>query len=193
MSSDQPPDPQWKRISRFRPDEMDIDALLVLLKNPEWQVRFNAVRELRFQPDARALDALLAMFQHEKHTSVRHMVALALGAFHEAGIEVPLFNNLANANPVEIAIKRLKELKVKVTRQADYILLMIPHDLKAASLIEVGVLLAQLTDNTFPEQYSPLDDHVPSAVLPDLSKPVIEYADSYVEGMKFRVYKKPRL
>jgi hypothetical protein len=163
------------------------------MKHPEWEVRFNAVRELRFQPDVRALDALLTMFQHEQHASVRHMVMLALSAFHEASIEVPMFAKLNMLNPEtrrELAIKRLKELKVEVTQRENYVLLMIPHELRAYSLLEIGVLMAQLTEAPFPDDYSPLDDHVPSSVLPHRSHSSMGFVDSYPGGMKFRVYRK---
>jgi|SRR5690606_18525182 hypothetical protein len=186
-------DPRWYAISRFLPDAVDIETLLKLLQHPDWQVRFNAARVLRYEPDSRALDDLLKLFKREKNSSVRHMVALALGALHESGVDVPLFADLNNPTAEtrrDLAIKRLKELKVQVTTsQDDYILLMIPHKLLAESFIEVGFLMAQLAEISFPENYAPIAENVPSAVLPVWSSPAIEYVDSYPHGMKFRVYR----
>ena len=120
------------------------------------------------------------------------MVALALGALHEAGVDVPLFADLKD--PTEetrrnLAIKRLKELKVGVWTDNDGdIGLMIPHELIAECYIEIGILMAQLTDFSFPEDYAPIADSVPSAVLPAWSRSAIRYPDSHPHGMKFRVY-----
>ncbi|HRE47544.1 MAG TPA: HEAT repeat domain-containing protein [Aggregatilineales bacterium] len=187
-------DPQWRTISRFQPDEVDTETLLRLLKHDDWQVRFNAARVLRFNPDARALDELLKLFKREKHGAVRHMVALALGALHEAGVEVPLFADLHNP-AVEtrrnLAIKRLKELKVSVSvEHEDYIQLMIPHKLAAECFIEVGFLMAQLTEASFPDAYAPIAESVPSSVLPVWSDPIVEFVESYPHGMKFRIYRR---
>lgn len=188
-------DPRWRIISRFQPNAVDIKTLLKLLNHAEWQVRFNAARALRFDPDARALDTLLKLFRDEKHDSVRHMVALALGALHEAGVDVPLFAELKNPTAEtrrNLAIKRLQELKVSVsTDHEGYVQLMIPHELAAPSFIEVGFLLAQLTDVAFPDHYAPLDDNKPSSVLPLWSNAAVKFVESYLHGMKFRVYRNP--
>jgi hypothetical protein len=185
-------DPQWHTISRFQPDKVDIETLLSLLEHEDWQVRFNAARALRFDPDARALDDLLKLFKRENHDAVRHMVALALGALHEGGVEVSLFadlNHPAAETRRNLAIKRLKELKVNVsTTHKDYIQLMIPHGLGSASFIEVGFLMAQLTQASFPDNYAPIADSVLSSVLPVRSNPVVQFVESYPHGMKFRVY-----
>jgi hypothetical protein len=185
-------DPQWHTISRFQPDEVDIETLFRLLKHEDWQVRFNAARVLRFSPDARALDDLLTLFKREKHASVRHMVALALGTLHEAGVEVPLFAELNNPTAEtrsDLAVKRLKELKISVSADhEDYIQLMIPHKLVAECFIEVGFLMAQLTEASFPDDYAPIAESVPSSVLPVWSNPAVEFVESYPHGMKFRVY-----
>lgn len=186
-------DPQWYTISRFQPDEVDIETLLRLLKHDDWQVRFNAARALRFNPDAQALNDLLKLFKREKHSAVRHMVALALGALHEAGVEVPLFADLNNPTAEtrrDLAIKRLKELKVSVsTNHEDYIQLMIPHKLVAECFIEIGFLMAQLTEASFPDDYAPIAESVPSSVLPVWSNPAVKFVESYPHGMKFRVYR----
>jgi hypothetical protein len=189
-------DPQWHTISRFQPDEADIEVLLRLLKHEDWQVRFNAARALRFAPDARALDELLKLFKREKHDAVRHMVALALGVLHEAGVEVPLFADLNNPTAetrFNLAVKRLKELKISVSADhEDYIQLMIPHKLMAECFIEVGLLMAQLTEEPFPENYAPIAESVPSSVLPVSSNPAVKFVESYPHGMKFRVYRRTR-
>lgn len=189
-------DPRWHTISRFQPDEVDIETLLKLLKHPDWQVRFNAAREIRFRPNAQALPDLLTLFREEKNSSVRHMVGLALGALHESGVEVPLFTALKNPTPNtrrDIAIKRLRELKVTVsTQHKDYDHLMIPHDLSGDSFIEVGFLMAQLVEIPFPDHYAPMTDRVSSAVLPQWSSPVIKFVESYPGGMKFRIYRRPK-
>lgn len=188
-------DPRWHTISRFQPNEVELDTLLKLLNHVEWQVRFNAARALRFDPDARALDSLLNLFQHEKEPNVRRMVARALGALHEAGVEVPLFADLKNLTAEtrrNLALERLKELKVSVSAEhKDYIQLMIPHKLAAACFIEVGFLMAQLTDVAFPEHYAPLDDNELSSVLPVWSNAAVQFVESYPHGMKFRVYLYP--
>lgn len=187
-------DPQWHVISRFQPDEADIETLLRLLNHDDWQVRFNAARALRFSPDARALDELLKLFKREKHAAVRHMVALALGALHESGVDVPLFadlNNPTEATRRTLAIKRLKELKVRVAADhEDYVELLIPHQLVAECFIEIGFLMAQLTETAFPDGSAPIADSVPSAVLPVGSHPAVRFVESYPHGMKFRVYRK---
>lgn len=186
-------DPQWHTISRFLPEEVDIDTLLELLKHKDWEVRWNAARAIQCDPDERALKELLRMFKREKNAAVRHVVALALGALHESGVDVPLFADLKD--PTEetrrnLAIKRLKELKAKVAGETDdYISFNIPHDLDAECYIEIGILLAQLTPFSFPEDYAPVADSVPSAVLPNWSQSAIEYPDSHPHGMKFRVYR----
>jgi hypothetical protein len=186
-------DPSWRTISRFQPNEVDTETLLRLLKHDDWQVRFNAAWALRFNPDARALDELLKLFKREKHSAVRHMVALALGALHESGVDVPLFADLKD--PTEetrrnLAIKRLKELKVSVSADhEDYIQLMIPHKLVAECFIEVGFLMAQLTEALFPDDYTPIAESVPSSVLPVWSNPAVKFVESYPHGMKFRVYR----
>lgn len=189
-------DPRWRTISRFQPDEVDIETLLKLLKHDEWQVRFNAAREIRFNPDARALPDLLTLFQEEKNSSVRYMVGLALGALHESGVEVPLFTALKNPTPNtrrDIAIKRLRELKVTVsTRHKDYDQLMIPHNLSGDCSIEVGFLIAQLVEIPFPDHHAPISDRIPSAVLPQWSSPVVRFVESYPSGMKFRIYRRPK-
>lgn len=189
-------DPRWHTISRNAPDKVDIETLLTLLKHKDWEVRWNAARMLRAEPDARALDDLLKLFKREKNEAVRHMVALALGALHESGVDVPLFADLKD--PTEetrrnLAIKRLKELKVNVDTKThkDHAVLMIPHKLDPECFIEIGILMAQLTDFSFPEDYAPVADSVPSAVLPELSRSAFEYPDSYPHGMKFRVYYHP--
>jgi hypothetical protein len=188
-------DPQWHKISRFLPEKADIDTLLQLLKHKDWAVRWNAARAVQCEPDARALKELLRMFKREKNAAVRHMVALALGALHESGVDVPLFTDLKD--PTEetrrnLAIKRLKELKVKVAGETDeHISLLIPHNLDAECYIEIGILIAQLTAFSFPEDYAPIADSVPSAVLPQWPRSAIEYPDSYPHGMKFRIYHQP--
>lgn len=189
-------DSRWYTISRFLPDDIDIEPLLKLLKHTDWQVRLNAARVIRFQPDARTLDDLLALFKREKHSAVKHMVALALGALHESGVEVPLFADLKNPTVEtrrDLALKRLKELNVDVsTKHDEYDQLMIPHKLVSACFIEIGFLIAQLADFSFPEHYAPLADNVPSTVLPMWSNPSIEFVESYPHGMKFRIYRQPR-
>jgi hypothetical protein len=186
-------DPQWHTISRFQPDEVNIETLLRLLNHDDWQVRFNAARALRLSPDARALDDLLKLFKREKHASVRHMVALALGTLHESGVDVPLFADLNNPTAEtrrDLAIKRLKELKVSVSvEHEDYIQLLIPHKLVAECFIEVGFLMAQLTEASFPDDYAPIAESVPSSVLPVWSNPAVKFVESYPHGMKFRVYR----
>lgn len=192
MSDETELDPSWFVISRFHSEEVNFETLLKLLKHPRWEVRLNAAREIRFQPDERALDDLLSMFKSEKHGAVRHMVALALGALHEAGIPVPLFNDLKNPTAEmrkEIAIQRLKELKVKVQINKDHYQLMIPHKLDSPAFIEIGYLMAQLVDTPFPEAFSALADLVPSAVLAEWSNPSVQFVDSYPHGMKFRIYR----
>jgi hypothetical protein len=39
-------DPRWHTISRLQPEAADLKTLLGLLKHDDWQVRFNAAREL---------------------------------------------------------------------------------------------------------------------------------------------------
>lgn len=189
-------DPRWHTISRFQPDAVDLKTLLGLLKHDDWQVRFNAARELRFSPDARALDDLLKLYASEKHASVRHMVSLALGALHESGVEVPLFAGVNNADDEtrrNLVIKRLKELRIKVTTEhEEFIQLMIPHELAKECFIEVGFLMAQLTEEAFPGHYAPIAQSVPSSVLPAWPNPNVKYVDSYPDGMKFRIYRKQR-
>ena len=186
-------DPQWYTISRFVPEEVDIETLLTLLKHKAWEVRWNAARAIQCEPDERALKALLGMFKREKNAAVRHVVALALSALHESGVEVPLFADIKDPTGEtrrNLAINRLKELKVRVAGETDeYISLNIPHNLDAECYIEIGILMAQLTAFSFPEDYAPVADSVPSAVLPDWSKSAIEYPDSHPHGMKFRVYR----
>lgn len=186
-------DPQWHMISRFQTDEVDIETVLRLLNHDDWQVRFNAARVLRFNPDAQALNELLKLFKREKQAAVRHMVALALGALHEAGVEVPLFATLNNPTVEtrrDLAIKRLKELKVSVsTNHEDYIQLMIPHKLATECFIEIGFLMAQLTEASFPDDYAPIAESAPSSVLPVWSNPAVKFVESYPHGMKFRVYR----
>ncbi|MEZ4666594.1 MAG: HEAT repeat domain-containing protein [Anaerolineae bacterium] len=186
-------DPSWRTISRFQPNEVDTETLLRLLNHDDWQVRFNAARMLRFNPDAQALNELLKLFKREKHSAVRHMVALALGALHEAGVEVPLFADLNNPTAEtrrDLAIKRLKELKVSVSvEHEDYIQLLIPHKLVAECFIEIGFLMAQLTEASFPDDYAPIAESVPSSVLPVWSNPAVKFVESYPHGMKFRVYR----
>lgn len=185
-------DPRWHTISRNAPDKVDIETLLTLLNHKDWQVRFNAARMLRAEPDARALDDLLKLFKREKNEAVRHMVALALGALHESGVDVPLFADLNDPREEtrrNLAIKRLKELKVGVyVHKDEYISLTIPHNLSAECFIEIGFLMSQLTTVAFPENYAPLADSIPSSVLPQLSRPTITYSDTHSFGMKFRVF-----
>jgi hypothetical protein len=185
-------DSGWYTISRFQPDPVDIDRLLLLLKHDDWQVRFNAARAFRLEPDARALKDLLKMLKREKHGAVRHMVALALGALHESGVDVLPFagvNDPTVETRRDLAIKRLKELKVRVsTHDEAYIMLMIPHKLIAECFIEIGYLMAQLAADTFPEDFAPIAESVPSSVLPVWSKSAIEYVDSTPHEMKFRIY-----
>jgi hypothetical protein len=104
-----------------------------------------------------------------------------------------MFASLKHLNPEtrrELAIKRLQELRVEVYPKENYVQIMIPHKLQSVGLIEIGILMAQLTDIPFPEQYAPLEDAVPSAVLPHRSKPAIKFVESYPHGMKFRIYRK---
>lgn len=192
MSDDNELDQRWYVISRLRPEQVDLETLLALLKHPRWEVRWNAAREIQFQPDERALDDLLFLFKTEMDSTVRHMVALALGALYEAGVDVPVFSDLKNATAEtrkEIAIQRLKELKVKVQVNKDHYQLMIPHKLDSPACIEVGFLMAQLVDTLFPEAFSPLADLVPSAVLAEWSNPSVQFVESYPHGMKFRIYR----
>jgi hypothetical protein len=175
MSDEAELDSSWYKISRLQPPEVDVETLLPLLKHKRWEVRFNAVRELR-----------------EKQEAVRHMLALTLSAYHEAGMEVPLFADARNPTEEtrrQLVIKRLKELKCQVygNNQGD-LQVLVPHKLDTPHCVEVGFLMAQLVDIVFPEQYEPLADIVPSAVLPVPSNPAVSFVDSHPHGMKYRIY-----
>lgn len=184
-------DSRWHTITRGLPDEVDFQTLLKLLNHADWSVRFNAARVLRFRPDAQALDVLMDLFEREKHSAVRHMVALALSALHESGVEVPLFARLKNPTAGtrrDLVINRLKEFGIRVSRdKKNNDQLLVPHKLDSGALIEVGFLMAQLTDIPFPENYSPIADQTASKVFPGWSNPTVEFVESYPHGMKFRI------
>ena len=151
-------DPTWFRISRFRPSEEAIEILLKLLNHPRWEVRWNAARELYFEGEERALDSLMNLLKNDPNNSVRNMASRALGALYDAGIDVPLYAAKGDHNAdtrIKRAIARLKELKVSVYRDKAFYRIKIRHDLPAPFYIEIGYLMAQLTDDPFPEKYSP--------------------------------------
>ncbi|MBE7473589.1 MAG: HEAT repeat domain-containing protein [Anaerolineales bacterium] len=184
-------DPGWFAISRFRPGMTDIDSLLELTKHPSWEVRWNAVRELKFLEDARTLDRLIDLFKNDPVDSVRLMAAQAIGVLFEKGVEVPFYRDADKSGEeikVKVALARLKELKVDVSSLKDNAYtLLIPHELKSPEYVEIGYLMAQLVDVPFPQRYAPLTD-VPSLVVPHQRKPCAEFRDSHPHGLKYRIY-----
>jgi hypothetical protein len=183
MSDEAELDSSWYNISRLQPPEVDVETLLALLKHKRWEVRFNAVRELREKLDEAALKELLKMFKREKQEAVRHMLALTLSAYHEAGMEVPLFADAMN--PTE---ETRRQLVIKYGNNQGDLQVLVPHKLDTPHCVEVGFLMAQLVDIVFPEQYEPLADIVPSAVLPAVKNPAVSFVDSHPHGMKYRIY-----
>lgn len=184
-------DRSWFTISRFWPDsprsQVDLAGLLELLSHPAWEVRWNAARELYIRRDKRAIDALTGVLTSDPVPSVRLMASQALGALHEKGILVPLYDR-AEATPdeqrIQVALARLAELGVVVTITHTSYRLAIPQTLLSPLYIEIGYLMAQLDESAFPQDYSPLAD-VPSLVLPMLSHPAAEFRESYPSHLKY--------
>src|SRR5262245_20496713 len=119
---DDPIDPTWFAISRFRPDERgprySLASLLGLLKHARWEVRWNAARELFFRADKRSVDGLIDLLRNDPVNSVRRMAAQALGALHEKGVPVSLYQSLSESGEnvrAQVALQRLAELGVEVT------------------------------------------------------------------------------
>ncbi len=90
---------------------------------------------------------------------------------------------------MDTAIARLKELGVEVTPGQGNYKLLIPHNLDSTLYIEIGYLMAQLTDIPFPKRYGPLAEMVPSKAISPSPQPCVEFRDSYPEYMKFFVYR----
>jgi len=166
-----------------------VDTLLKQLRHPEWQVRWNAARDIYFRKEARALPILQDLLQNDPNQAVRLMASQALGALYENGVTVPQYPDPKDENPEtrrNFTLLRLKELGVDVKVGDDYDRVYIPHDLTHPVYLEIGYLMAQLTDQHFPQGYSPFSD-VPSVVIPKRAEPDIEFRESYPHNMKFMV------
>lgn len=90
----------------------------------------------------------------------------------------------------ETSIARLKELGLDVIREQDYFEVDIPSGTDISDGVEIGFLLAQLTDHDYPTGFGPLGG-TKSNVYQKIDKaPPVHFVDSYPHGLKYRVYKK---
>ena len=89
------------------------------------------------------------------------------------------------------ALERLKEIGIGIYHEDNELIdFMISHDLMPPSYIEIGFLLAQLSDVGYPEGYTTLGD-LPSKIYPAIKEQgPVHFVESYPHGLKYRVYKK---
>lgn len=167
--------------------ERAFEPILAQVHVENWNLRWHAVRELAFLGTPRAVPPLIDVFTNDPIAAVREMAAHALGMLHAQGIAMPLYQQANDRDPVartQLAIERLAELGVTVTHESSYFRVLVPHDLSSPVSIEVGYLMAQLADDTFPHEYAPLTA-IPSRVLPYRSNPQIEFRDNYPAYSKY--------
>ncbi len=90
----------------------------------------------------------------------------------------------------KMAFERLRELGIKYEELDEFYDFMVPHDLIQPRCIEVGFLLAQLSDREYPKGYSSLCD-LDSKVYPAITEESpVDFAESYPAFLLYRVYKK---
>lgn len=180
-----------KKPPRYTP-QADVETLLKWLRNEDGWVRWSAARDFYFLPDIRAVEPLTDLLKNDPELIVRRMASQALGAIHDAGIEISLFAHLADESDEarkKLAIDRLKELGAEVWEQEGYYRVRIPHQAKADEYLEMGYLMAQLVDTPFQEHCATFAD-VPSLVMPDVPYKTIESRDSDPGAMRFIIYPK---
>jgi len=188
MNTDQTLDEHWYKISRYRGNPKAPDDLLKLLKHSHPTVRWNAARELYFLKDTRAVESLIEVMQTDPVNFVRSMASQALGALHNAGVNIPIFADLKAVNQQSVdklALTRLRELGVCVEERENGYFLWISHSLDSVSYLEVGYLMAQLDAIPFPYQYSPINESVPSQCLVNRADPSLKFRESDPSDMKF--------
>ncbi len=169
-------------------------SLIKKLRDADWHVRWNAAREIYFRKEARALVVLQDLLQNDPNETVRLMASQALGALYENGTTIPQYPHPNDTSPETrrtFTIQRLKELGVNVSDDKDFDRIYIPHELPQVVYLEIGYLMAQLTDQHFPVGFSPFSD-IPSVVIPDLLNPDIQFRESYPSNMKFMVKRKQK-
>ncbi|MEP6986190.1 MAG: HEAT repeat domain-containing protein [Chloroflexota bacterium] len=170
-------------------NQPSVETLLKELRHAKWEVRWHAAREIYFRKEIRALAVLQDLLQNDPNQAVRLMASQALGALYEIGATIPQYPHPNDTSPEtrrRFTVQRLKELGVNVTTDDDFDRIYIPHELPHPAYLEIGYLMAQLTDQHFPQGYSPFSD-VPSVVIPTRGEPDIQFRESYPAYMKFMV------
>lgn len=88
------------------------------------------------------------------------------------------------------AIARLKELGAEISEQEDAYDLQIPQDLDLTEGVEVGFLLAQISEHDYPDGFSPLSDLETKQYKTHKGPSPVLFVDSHPHGLQYRVYKK---